>query len=865
MESPITMETTLPLASEAVPSTVRPRHKGPTAETLLWAALLLLAIATRFALLGAMALHHDEGIHARFGWDIYRGNGWTHDAVYHGPVIYHMEALGFFLFGDSDATSRVILATFSIITVMLPLLLRRQLGRWGALLASFLFLVSPTFLYFGRFGHPDVFGAAFSLFCFIGIVRYIADRHPAWLYGAAVATCLHFSAKPTAYIITAIFLLYLAGRLLWERYDLHAFWPVLGLLPAAAESLWKALAKESFPLEQIALGPLKLSLLSLAALGLALLAVLGMLAWRWYESWGGQKPSPTLDLLVVLGSLILPLLSAVPLNMLIALAGMEPLDYHTPDIAPQVITRAVVTIGAMFLLSAVIGLLWNRRRWAVAAGLFWGLFFLLHTSFFSSMTGWATGLVQALGFWLTQQDVKRIFVGPQYYLILMAVYEPLALLLGGIGAGYFAWQGLAKGLVRRPADEPAPPTPPPPAAAPNAATGLLILWTPLAFAMFSFAGEQVPWLNLHPTLPFILTAGALLGRVVAYRPPHPAPQARRRWADRLLLPAGAALLLWAGRPLLAAAGADLAAWAGRIAWIVSAALLLALAGMAFGGREKGPGEAPFLLLGVTALGMTAISAGLLSYGHQYGEWPLLYVPCGILLAAAVARVVLLGKTALRSAALLICAFLCAYGTASALRLTYRNNDTPVEMLVYVQSGSDVQWAMDKMAALSTLTTGGRDMVFLYDADVAWPFEWYLRNYTKKVYQPTIAGPPAPDVTMAFVYRDKDNTSRPYLEGRFYPTRYYIFNWWFPEDTYRSARSLIERIAPETVPEEGLPQQVGLGDALRAIFSYPGQARAWRFYMFREILSPLGAREFALYVRRDLVAPLQLLEPSIPRR
>ena len=48
-------------------------------------------------------------------------------------------------------------------------------------------------------------------------------------------------------------------------------------------------------------------------------------------------------------------------------------------------------IGTMFVASAVIGLLWDRRRWASAAGLFWGIFFLLHTSFFSSMTGWATG------------------------------------------------------------------------------------------------------------------------------------------------------------------------------------------------------------------------------------------------------------------------------------------------------------------------------------------------------------------------------------------------------------------------------------------------------------------------------------------
>jgi predicted membrane-bound mannosyltransferase len=868
----------------------REARRGPTLETILYLVILLAAIVTRFALLDSQALHHDEGIHALYGWNIYTGKGWTHDAVYHGPVIYHMEALSFMLFGDSDATTRVMFAITSIATCMLPVLLRRELGRWGALLASFLFLISPSFLYFGRFGHPDVFGAFFTLLLFVCIVRYMANHKVGWLYGAVAAMCMHFSAKPTAYIVTAVFLLFLAGRVLWQRYDLHALWPLVGLGPLALEGLWKAAIPAPFPLADVFLG---LSLFSVVPVVLAGLAALGMLAWHWLDHRLGSRkrePSATLDLLVALGTMVLPLLSAVPLNVLLNLQGLS-IDYHVAEIAQPVLVTAMVVIVGCFLISAIIGLVWNPRRWLVSAGIFWGIFFILHTSFFSSMTGWATGLVQTLGFWLTQQDVMRIHVGPQYYLMLMAVYETVVFLFGTIGAALFAWRSMIanparRGRPRPPKEETAPEAPL--VAAPGAAMGLLALWAPAVFLLYSFAGEQVPWLNVHPTLPFVLLTGALIGRVITFRPRLPNPGTLRRWADVTLLAVAAVLLLWAGRPVLGSGGGEIAIW------LASAAILLGLAYLAFSGHARW-GEAPFLVLGAVVGLMTVINASRLSFGPTaagwadtlYREWAAtLYVPLALAGLALIVRTILLGKTALRSGALLLFAFLCVYGAGSAFRVTYINNDTPTEMLIYVQTSSDLQWAVDELATLSTLTTGGKDMAFLYDSEVAWPLEWYLRDYPHKIYQPTISGPPPADATMALVYRDKENTSAPYLEGRFVPTRYYAFNWWFPEDTYRDARTFVTRMAPEILEGRGLEKvgigivrelvrqrpdlggggrKIGLGDVIVSLTLPTGQAHAWRYFLFREPPAPLGAREFAVYVRNDLVAPLERLKDSIRRR
>ncbi|MGC8960056.1 MAG: flippase activity-associated protein Agl23 [Chloroflexia bacterium] len=937
----------------SIPAGPVPSRRGVTVETLLYLLILALALLTRFALLDQMALHHDEGIHALFGWNIYRGYGWVHDAVYHGPLIYHAAALSYFLFGDSDATFRLILAVFGTATVMLPVLLRRYLGRWGALLASFLLLISPTFLYFGRFGHPDVFGAFFTLLFFVCVVRYVGERRDGWLYGAVVVTCLHFCAKPTAYLATAVFLLFLVARVLWERYGLHAFWPLLGLFPAALEDLWQSLGKGTLFPPLIRVLGLPLSALSLGALLAAGTAVLAMLLYHLGECRRAARSHPALDLVVLLLALVLPLLSAIPLNALIALRGLPPLGYNSTDFPSEVVPLALIAVGATFAFSLALGLFWDSRRFALAAGLFWGIFFVLHTSFFQSMTGWATGLLQPLGFWLTQQEVKRIHVGPQYFIMLISVYEPVSLLFGTLGVLYFAWKGLTQA---RPVDGPISPAPP--AAAPGFATGLLAFWAPLTLFLYSFAGEQTPWLNVHPALPFLLLAGTFLGRVIAARPEEPGllwrwlrrgwsrpirpragggrrraerpgegepgPAPARLWADRATFLLGAGLLLWAGRTFFARP-------AELFLWLVSAAILLGLAYLAFFGGEARRSEAAFLLLGLAAVGMFILGATSRSFGwpaehpqEAYGDWYALYVPLAIAAATLLIRALLVGKPAWRSAALLLLAFLGLYSFGSAFRLTYLNNDTPVEMLIYVQTSSDLQWAIDEVSTLSTLTTGGRDLTVLYESEVAWPLEWYLRNYPNRALAGATITPASlqqhPDAAVLLTYRTFGSESTAFLEKDFAPTRYYAFNWWFPEEIYRNARTFVERLAPELLQEHenrtavterasfllptifsqahrtaveagrlplgpagpllillrpssfpsgysllGQVREVGLGDVFQVLLNPSGQARIWRYLLFRQIPSPLGAREFAVYIRRDLALPLEWLKDDIPRR
>jgi predicted membrane-bound mannosyltransferase len=88
-------------------------------------------------------MSHDESLHTLYSWNLYAGKGYQHDPLMHGPSLFHITALMYFLFGDSDFSARMGPALFGIAMVILPYWFRPWLGRVGALAASFMILISP--------------------------------------------------------------------------------------------------------------------------------------------------------------------------------------------------------------------------------------------------------------------------------------------------------------------------------------------------------------------------------------------------------------------------------------------------------------------------------------------------------------------------------------------------------------------------------------------------------------------------------------------------------------------------------------------------------------------------------------------------
>ena len=97
-------------------------------EKIMWIALLLFAATLRLYDLGARVISHDESLHTYYAWELSQGRGFEHTPLMHGPLQFHVVAFTYFLFGDSDFTSRIPSAIFGIVAVGLIVMLMRADG-----------------------------------------------------------------------------------------------------------------------------------------------------------------------------------------------------------------------------------------------------------------------------------------------------------------------------------------------------------------------------------------------------------------------------------------------------------------------------------------------------------------------------------------------------------------------------------------------------------------------------------------------------------------------------------------------------------------------------------------------------------------
>ncbi|MFN8534282.1 MAG: TIGR03663 family protein [Dehalococcoidia bacterium] len=507
---------------------------GVTWEVLAYSTLAVVAAIMRFWDLGARAMHHDESLHVLYSWYLYSGRGYQHDPMMHGPFQFHANALIFFLFGDSDFTGRVLYVIFGVALVVLPYFLRDLLGRSGALAAAIMLAFSPTMLYYSRFARNDILMAVFTLVLALSAWRYIFTRQARWLYLGAAMMSLGFATKETQYITVMVFGSFFTAYWLWDLAG-------KGKIPALAE----------------------------------------------------VRANSIFGVLIMMGTLTLPLLSAVALK-----TSVVSTDPTVMTIGPWVTTRAIFSqfavAGVSLAVSAAVGLWWSRSVWPGYAALYWTVFVLLYSTFFTNLPGIGSGVWGSLAYWIEQHDVQRGSQPSYYYLLMLPLYEFLPLVLSVAGLVYLGFNRTKL-------------TP---------FTVFLVYWFLGATAAYSWAGEKMPWLLVHLALPLILLAGRSVGLLLEEVDWRSA--SAWRVAGTVGLFVLAALALAAGAAGLIQAGADAApGWNGQALALVGLGLLIVGAaiqlGMPLGGRSvaAGAGAAFVAILFV----LTLRAAWTVTYKH----------------------------------------------------------------------------------------------------------------------------------------------------------------------------------------------------------------------------------------------------------
>jgi predicted membrane-bound mannosyltransferase len=445
---------------------------GITLEMALYALILGAAVLTRFWDLGSRALHHDESLHAYFSWLLATGQNYAHDPLMHGPFLFHMNALIYAVIGDSDASSRYSAALFGVILVALPILLRgeRHLGRWGALTASALFLISPALLYQSRYIRHDIFTVVGSLFLFIAIMRYIERPARGWLVAIGASLGFLLTNHEIVFGIAAIFFGVIVGALLWG--PLRYLAPVL-LIAGVAAIVLVALLPDVIgrPLPEI----------------------------PWRSPAQSEQFRFYQDLLTHPLTIVLVLLAVVT----IAAAAILVHRQRDPHRLDEGWASALFGDPPAGSIAAAARAAWTDRA-GVSAALIAGLmiFALLFTTLFTNLYGLASGTIATDGtllYWLGQHDFRR---GEQpwfYYLLLFPQYEFIAVLFGTAATIVAGVRALLVGIGRA--------TPGPRFVFQT----FLAIWFSGIFVALSWAGEKMPWLIIHIALPATLLAAALLG------------------------------------------------------------------------------------------------------------------------------------------------------------------------------------------------------------------------------------------------------------------------------------------------------------------------------------------------------------------
>lgn len=701
-------------------------------EKALYLLLIVLAVVSRLWDAGARVMSHDESLHTYFSYKLAQGEGFQHTPLMHGPFLFHITALSYFLFGDNDFTSRLPPAIFGIVLVIVPYFFRQWIGRIGALTASFMLLISPSILYHARYIRQEEFVLIWTVLTALCVWRYIETKQTGWLLGLSAVLAFHGTDKSTSFLVIALFVAYLAPVTLWQIYTMRRsrddlvkialFTGILGALLVGLSVAYALLGRlvangmgmESIvqPGSNIVLNLSGRELIFLAILiGVSIPAVLGtvllvrrVVGGDWLRMATAGAPGLNVLLVMVTTTLFMasPALLLVLNKIWHATSGVDLVEVkllgEMSNLVnnPQLVTSMFSIAFALIAISVAIGLLWGWELWLKVIGIFLAITVPLFTTLFTNAAGIGSGFVGQLGYWMAQQDVQRGNQPPYYYFLIVPLYEYTVFIGTLCAMAYMAYRLFRYFNTPKPVIEtstgdvatssdtltPIPHHSTAPLHKINVPThilfvGFMVWWIVGTWIIYSVAGEKMPWLTVHFALPMALLTGWFVQRMA--RPIMDALRTEHWPVTRALALGGLAML----------------------AVVLSVRVLSLIFGLDI---PAGDSSKLFTFIGNVLL--ATIGLGLTGYAM------------GRLSAPVAPRIIIVAAFA----------FLSVFSIRTAFTVTYINYDYTREFLFYAHGAPGVKIALKQIDDLNARLGGKEPLTIAYTQETSWPLSWYMRLY-----------------------------------------------------------------------------------------------------------------------------------------
>jgi len=210
-------------------------------ETVAWTIIFVVAAVARFYHLGDRAMSHDESLHSLYGYYLYDNGNYEHNPMMHGPFRYHVTALAYFLFGDSDTTARLFPALMGMGVIWMIYQYRRYIGQVGALAAGVMATISPSLLFHSRYIRDDIFISFFTMVWVYGAMRFLDVQNRnryRWLMVMVVSMGLAFATMENSFIHGAILGAFFGSLALWQTIKERYFIAVSPALLGGGVGFW---------------------------------------------------------------------------------------------------------------------------------------------------------------------------------------------------------------------------------------------------------------------------------------------------------------------------------------------------------------------------------------------------------------------------------------------------------------------------------------------------------------------------------------------------------------------------------------------------------------------------------------------------